>query len=174
MRSRIVSFGYTKRMFDDTSSEFSAFPTLDDPDPIRRTEAIRLTQAPAPDMIQKTLIDCDHAVRAAALWRLNMHPSEPRRQLPGFEPDPDELGRMPELGRGKHLRFAGSLTSPNQFPVGVDNMNGSIFVRNVESCVMRHDCLPRPQRAGNSLASRPSLASRTAGSRSAHVDRRFG
>lgn len=88
-------------MIDDTSSEFSAFPTLDDPDPIRRTEAIRLTQAPAPDMIEKTLIDCDHAVRAAAFWRLNVQLSEPRRtprrQLPGFEPDPDELGRMPEL-----------------------------------------------------------------------------
>ena len=68
--------GYTKRMFDDTSFRIPAPPDLDDPDPIRRADAIQLIRDPTQEMVEKALTDPDPTVRAAALWRLNVHLSE--------------------------------------------------------------------------------------------------
>lgn len=75
-------------MFDDASSASPAPPTLNDADPIRRAEAIRLIQIPTPEMIDKALTDRDPGVRAAALWRLNVRLSEAQIERALLDPAP--------------------------------------------------------------------------------------
>lgn len=48
-------------------------PDVSEPDPIRRSDAVALRKEITSSEVEKALTDRDPAVRAAALWRLNVH-----------------------------------------------------------------------------------------------------
>ena len=100
---------------------------------------------------------------------------EPRGERPRLQTDTHEVGSVAPQRRGQHIWIAGAFTAPDRCPSLIDDVDGGLFVRDVEGSILGHGNAParvedaaiRPHRAPLGICPIQSQP----GSRSAHVER---